>query len=146
MTPTYTATATAWGRDGRAISSDGRLDLMLAMPEEMGGTGEGTNPEQLLAAGWAACFGTTLELVARSQGLDATEVAVTAEVSLVPNGRGGFELAAVIRVELPMHLQGETGRSLIEAAHRHCPYSNATRGNISVDVVAGAAVGISAAG
>lgn len=84
MNPTYTAAATSSGRDARAVSSDGRLDVGLAMPKEMGGTGDGINPEQLLAAGWAACFSTTMRLVAQSQGLDASDVAVTAESALCP--------------------------------------------------------------
>jgi lipoyl-dependent peroxiredoxin len=134
MDPTYTAVATSSGRDTRAVSSDGRLDVDLAMPKEMGGTGDGTNPEQLLAAGWAACFSTTMGLIAESRGLDASDVAVTAEVSLVPNGPG-FTLAATLRVELPDHLGDAAGRSLVDASHRACPYSAATRDNIPVELV-----------
>lgn len=134
MNPTYTGIATSSGRDARAVSSDGRLDIQLAMPKEMGGTGDGINPEQLLAAGWAACFATTMDLIAQSLGLDAKDVAVTAEVSLVPTGPG-FTLAAVLRVELPDHLTGETGKKLLEATHRSCPYSAATRGNVPVEIV-----------
>jgi lipoyl-dependent peroxiredoxin len=134
MKPTYTAVATSSGRDGRAVTSDGRVDLELALPKELGGTGEGANPEQLLAAGWAACFATSLELVARAKGLDSSDAAVTAEVSLVPHGPG-FELAATLRVELPENLRGQTGAALVEATHQVCPYSKATRGNIPVEVV-----------
>jgi lipoyl-dependent peroxiredoxin len=135
MQPTYTAVATSSGRDGRAVSSDRRLDVRLAMPNELGGTGDGTNPEQLFAAGWAACFATSMDLVAKSKGLDARDVAVTAEVSLVRKTEGpGFSLAATLRVELPEHLKGETGQSLLEATHQVCPYSNATRGNIPVEL------------
>jgi lipoyl-dependent peroxiredoxin len=134
MDPTYTAIATSSGRDARAATSDGRLDVQLAMPKEMGGTGDGTNPEQLFAAGWAACFSTTMDLIAQRLGLDAKGVAVTAEVSLVPTGPG-FALAAVLRVELPDHLTGETGKKLLEATHRSCPYSLATRGNVPVEIV-----------
>jgi osmotically inducible protein OsmC len=133
--PIYTTAARSSGRDGRAVTSDGRLDLQLAMPKEMGGTGEGTNPEQLFAAGYAACFATSMKLVARRMGLDASDVAVTAEVSLVPKGQG-YALAAVLHVELPEHLKGETGRNLMDATHQVCPYSNATRGNIPVEVIA----------
>jgi osmotically inducible protein OsmC len=134
MNPTYTAVATSSGRDDRAVTSDGQLDVQLALPKEMGGTGDGVNPEQLFAAGWAACFATTLKLIAQRQGLDATDVAVTAEVSLVPDG-AGFVLAAALRVRLPDHLSGEPGNRLLEAAHRSCPYSRATRGTIPVEVV-----------
>lgn len=134
MEPTYTAVATSSGRDARAVSSDGRLDVDLALPKELGGTGDGTNPEQLLAAGWAACFSTVMDLIARSKGLDASDVAVTAEVSLVANGPG-FALAATLRVELPDHLDDSVGRSLVDATHRACPYSAATRGNIPVELV-----------
>ena len=77
MDPIYTAVATSSGRDSRAVSSDGHIDVDLALPKELGGTGEGTNPEQSLAAGWAACFSTVIDLVAKSKGLDATDVAVT---------------------------------------------------------------------
>ncbi|TCO38131.1 Ohr subfamily peroxiredoxin [Kribbella antiqua] len=134
MNPVYTASATSSGRDARAVSSDGRLDLRLAMPKEMGGTGDGTNPEQLLAAGWAACFSTVMDLIAEGRGLDAKDVAVTAEVSLVPNGPG-LALAAVLRVEMPDHLRGPDGEKLLEATHRSCPYSTATQGNIPVEII-----------
>ena len=134
MNPTYTGVATASGRDARAISSDGRPDLQLALPKELGGTGDGTNPEQLLAAGWAACFSTSMGFVAERMRLDAKDVAITAEVSLVPTGPG-YTLAAVLRAELPDHLRGEAGEKLLEATHRVCPYSRATQGNIPVDIV-----------
>jgi len=134
VNPTYTGIATSSGRDARATTSDGLLDVQLAMPKEMGGTGDGINPEQLFAAGWAACFSTTMDLIAQRLGLDAKGVAVTAEVSLVPTGPG-FTLAAVLRVELPDHLTGESGKKLLEATHRSCPYSLATRGNVPVEIV-----------
>lgn len=134
MNPVYTAVATSTGRNSRAVTADGKLDVQLAMPTEMGGTGDGLNPEQLLAAGWAACFSTVLQILAEKQDLDAKDVAVTAEVSLVP-GKGRLDLAAVLRVALPEHLQGDTGMKLLEATHDTCPYSRATAGNISVEVV-----------
>jgi lipoyl-dependent peroxiredoxin len=134
MDATYTAVATSSGRDSRAVTSDGRLDVDLAFPKEMGGTGAGTNPEQLLAAGWAACFSTTMGLIAQSKGLDVDDVAVTAEVSLVPDGPG-FVLAATLRVEMPDHLADTDRRMLLDATHRACPYSAATRGNIAVELV-----------
>ncbi|WP_130448217.1 Ohr family peroxiredoxin [Kribbella rubisoli] len=134
MNPTYTAVATSSGRESRAVTADGQLDVQLAFPKEMGGTGDGVNPEQLFAVGWAACFSTSLDRVAQARGIDASDVAVTAEVSLVP-ADGRFELAAVLRVELPDHLQGEPGKKLLEATENVCPYSRAVRGNISVQIV-----------
>ncbi|GAA4152190.1 organic hydroperoxide resistance protein [Actinomadura keratinilytica] len=135
MEAQYTAVATANGRDGRAVSSDGRLDLPLALPVEMGGTGRGTNPEQLFAAGYAACFASALGAVARGTGQDVRDVSVTAEVGIGGDVRSGFGLSVVLRVELPDELQGEAGRALVDKAHQVCPYSNATRGNIPVELV-----------
>ena len=129
----YTAVATANGRDGRAVSSDGRLDLTMAPPREMGGSGEGTNPEQLFAAGYAACFASAMAAVARAERKDVRDVSVTAEVSIGGSVDKGFGLSVVRRVELPEDLEG--GRELIERAHQVCPYSNATRGNIPVELV-----------
>jgi lipoyl-dependent peroxiredoxin len=135
MSTLYTAIATSSGRDGRAISSDKKLDVTLAPPVEMGGSGEGTNPEQLFAAGYSACFASALGLVASKQKIDVKDAAVTAEVGLGPNGKGGFALSVTLRVELPEDLPAETGRELVEAAHQVCPYSNATRGNVAVELV-----------
>ncbi|MFF5210916.1 organic hydroperoxide resistance protein [Streptosporangium sp. NPDC000396] len=134
MNTRYTAIATASGREGRAVSSDGRLDVTLAPPKDLGGSGEGTNPEQLFAAGYAACFASALQLVGRRKKIDVSEASVTAEVSLVPDGEA-FGLAVTLRVELPDELQGETGTALVEATHQVCPYSNATRGNVPVKLV-----------
>jgi osmotically inducible protein OsmC len=131
----YTAIATASGRDGRAVTSDGKLDLKLSAPVEMGGDGAGTNPEQLFAAGYAACFATSMKLVAPSRNLDVTDASVTAEVGLAPNGTGGYQLDVTLRVELPAHVTPPAARDLIEATHQVCPYSNATRGNIPVNLV-----------
>ncbi|MEU4832890.1 organic hydroperoxide resistance protein [Streptosporangium sp. NPDC023615] len=134
MSTLYTAIATANGREGRAVSSDRRLDVALTPPKELGGSGEGTNPEQLFAAGYASCFASALQLVGRGRQADVSEASVTAEVSLVPAGEG-FGLAVTLRVELPDELHGEAGTALVEAAHQVCPYSNATRGNIPVELV-----------
>ncbi|MFF2508462.1 organic hydroperoxide resistance protein [Streptomyces sp. NPDC058067] len=135
MDAIYTAVATAThGRDGRAVSSDGRLDLQLAIPAEMGGNGQGTNPEQLFAAGYSACFASALGLVGRAAKVDVSDAAVTAEVGIGKQGEG-FGLAVTLRVELPESVDAETGRKLVEQAHQVCPYSNATRGNIEVDLV-----------
>ncbi|WP_127356513.1 organic hydroperoxide resistance protein [Actinacidiphila soli] len=134
MDALYTAVATANGREGRAVSSDGQLDLALAMPPALGGNGQGTNPEQLFAAGYAACFASALGLVGRQAKVDTKDISVTAEVSIGSEG-GGFGLSAVIRVELPAELEGETGELLVKQAHEVCPYSKATRGNIQVELI-----------
>ena len=135
MDALYTAVATAThGRDGRAFTNDGKVDVKLAPPVELGGNGEGTNPEQLFAAGYAACFGSALGLVGRQAKADVADAAVTAEVSIGKQGEG-FGLSVVLRVELPDTVDAETGRKLVEMAHQVCPYSNATRGNVDVDLV-----------
>ncbi|MGK4584090.1 organic hydroperoxide resistance protein [Kitasatospora sp. HPMI-4] len=134
MDALYTAVATANGREGRAVSSDGRLDLPLAMPTALGGSGEGTNPEQLFAAGYAACFASALALVGRQAKVDTGDVSVTAEVG-IGKDETSFALAVTLRVELPEALQGETGELLVKKAHEVCPYSKATRGNIPVELV-----------
>ena len=130
----YTAVATANGREGKAVSSDGQLNLALAFPPALGGDGKGTNPEQLFAAGYAACFASALGLVGRQAKVDTGEISVTAEVSIDKDDTG-FALSVVLRAELPEALDNETGRSLVEQAHAVCPYSKATRGNIPVELV-----------
>ncbi|MGW3295246.1 organic hydroperoxide resistance protein [Streptomyces xiamenensis] len=134
MEALYTAIATANGREGRAVSSDGQLDLTLAPPPALGGSGKGTNPEQLFAAGYAACFASALGAVGRQEKVDTSEVSVTAEVGIGKDGVG-FGLAVTLRVELPDALAGETGEKLVAQAHQVCPYSRATRGNIDVQLV-----------
>ncbi|MFD5474209.1 organic hydroperoxide resistance protein [Streptomyces sp. NPDC127105] len=135
MDTLYTAVATAThGRDGRAASSDGKLDLQLAVPVEMGGNGQGTNPEQLFAAGYAACFAGALGVVGRRAKVDVSDAAVTGEVGIGKQGEG-FALAVTLRIELPDGIDEATGRKLVEQAHQVCPYSNATRGNIPVELV-----------
>lgn len=136
---TAEAIATGDGRDGRGRSSDGKLDVTLASPVEMGGSGEGTNPEQLFAVGYAACFHSALRVVARRQKADVTDSTVTAKVGIGQNGEGGYGLAVELEVALPA-VDAATAQSLVEAAHQVCPYSNATRGNVEVKLsVAGAA-------
>jgi Ohr subfamily peroxiredoxin len=135
MSAIYTAIGTATGREGRARTNDGKLDLQLSRPVEMGGDGAGTNPEQLFAMGYSACFASALSLVAKRMKVDASDASVTAEVSLLPVEGGRYGLGVVLRVELPDELQGEVGAKLVETAHQVCPYSNATRGNIPVDLV-----------
>jgi Ohr subfamily peroxiredoxin len=131
----YVASATASGREGRAVTSDGRLDVSLAAPKELGGTGEGTNPEQLFATGYAACFASALSLVARKFRVEDFDAAVTADVSFSGNSREGFALAVVLNVELPDGVDRALGEQLVATAHQVCPYSNATRGNIPVEIV-----------
>jgi osmotically inducible protein OsmC len=129
----YTAHATATsGRDGRVSSDDGQLDLAVAPPKAMGGNGAGTNPEQLFAAGYAACFGSALALVARKQRIETGPVAITAHVTIGAAG-AGYGLAVELVADMP-GLAREQGEALLAAAHQVCPYSNATRGNIVVDL------------
>jgi osmotically inducible protein OsmC len=131
----YTAVATAeGGRDGRVATHDGTIDVVVNPPKEMGGSGAGTNPEQLFAAGYAACFGSALGLVGRNAKVDVSDAAVTAEVGIGKEGEG-FGLKVTLRVELPDSVDAEAGRKLVEQAHQVCPYSNATRGNIEVNLV-----------
>ena len=130
----YTATATAsGGRDGSARSDDGVLDVALSTPKGLGGPGKAgaTNPEQLFAAGYAACFDSALRFVARAQGVTVDDSAVTAQVGIGPNDKGGFGLEVALNVSLP-GLDREAAEKLVETAHQVCPYSNATRGNIDV--------------
>jgi len=131
----YTAIASSAGRDSRAVTSDGKLDVKLDLQKELGGNGDGTNPEQLFAAGYAACFASAMRLVAGRQKLDVADASVTAEIGLSPNGQGGFQLDATLRVELPDAIAPEVARELVEATHQVCPYSNATRGNIPVNLI-----------
>jgi osmotically inducible protein OsmC len=131
---TAEALATGEGRDGHGRSSDGKLDLDLAIPKEMGGSGNGTNPEQLFAIGYAACFHSALRLVAGQAKADVTDSAVGARVSLGQIDNGGFGLAVELEVTLP-NLDHDTAVQLTEKAHQVCPYSNATRGNIDVKLV-----------
>jgi lipoyl-dependent peroxiredoxin len=134
MSLLYTASATANGREGRAVSSDGILDVALARPTQLGGNGAGTNPEQLFAAGYAACFASAMSVVARQLHLDVSDASVTADVGLNGSAGAGFDLEVILHVELPSHLQGEPGEKLVAMAHHVCPYSNATRGNIPVEI------------
>ncbi|MBA3302252.1 MAG: organic hydroperoxide resistance protein [Acidimicrobiia bacterium] len=132
MEPIYTAEATATGgREGRTTSSDGVLDLPLALPKEMGGPGgQKTNPEQLFAAGYSSCFHSALTLVARSQKQKIDGSSVTADVGIGPEGES-FGLAVELKVAIP-GVDRDTAQSLVEKAHEVCPYSKATRGNIDV--------------
>ncbi|MDO3704674.1 organic hydroperoxide resistance protein [Micromonospora sp. C28SCA-DRY-2] len=128
---TASARATGDGRDGHVQTSDGTLDLDLAVPKEMGGAGGAANPEQLFAAGYAACFHSALRVVARRAKADVTGSVVEAEVGIGPNGAGGFGLTVTLVVDLPT-VDRATAEQLVAQAHQVCPYSNATRGNIEV--------------
>jgi Ohr subfamily peroxiredoxin len=130
----YTAKATATGgREGRAKTDDGTIDVALSMPKALGGPGAaGTNPEQLFAAGYAACFGSAVAHVARVKKIKTGTVSIDAEVSIGPAG-GGFGLAVKLVAHVP-DVDRATAEDLVKTAHQVCPYSNATRGNIAVDV------------
>lgn len=131
----YTATAkVAGGRSGHVKTSDGLVDLDLRPPVEMGGPGGATNPEQLFAAGYAACFQSALMLAGRRAGIDASACEISCDVSIGPVGRA-YGLAVVLTVEVP-GVDDAQARELADAAHAVCPYSNATRGNIPVEIVA----------
>jgi Ohr subfamily peroxiredoxin len=126
----YKATATTkGGRDGRAILDDGKLALAMALPKDLGGSGEGHNPEQLFALGWSSCFGQAILVLAKKHGLDGQAAKVTCEVTL--NTEGGFSLAAELKVALPGADKAAL-EALVEEAHQICPYSKATRGNVPV--------------
>lgn len=128
----YTAEATTTGgRDGHAKTSDGKVDLGLALPREMGGTGEGTNPEQLFACGYSACFLSALKFVAGKEKVAVPrDAAITARVG-IGSTPTGFGLQVELRISLPGIARDEA-QTLVDKAHTVCPYSNATRGNIDV--------------
>ncbi|MGW6358236.1 organic hydroperoxide resistance protein [Streptomyces sp. NPDC055092] len=127
----YTAVATAEnGRDGRVSTDDGKLDVVVNPPKEQGGSGAGTNPEQLFAAGYSACFQGALAVVARQESADISGSTVTAHVGIGKNDEG-FGLIVEIAAKIP-NVDEATAKSLVEKAHQVCPYSKATRGNITV--------------
>ena len=133
MEALYTAIAhaTGNGRNGHVLSEDNRIDMDVRTPTEMGGTGEGTNPEQLFAAGYAACFLSAVLGVARRLRLDAADAAVSASVSIGKVSEFGFGLSAELDVYLP-NVPADQRQQVVDLAHENCPYSNATRGNINV--------------
>ena len=142
MSILYTAEATAiGGRDGGVKSADGVLDLQLAIPKELGGPGGAkTNPEELFAAGYSACFLSALKLVAGRDKVNVHDAAVTAKVGIGPNDAGGFGLEVELDVVLPK-AELAAAEAVVRAAHQVCPYSNATRGNIPVKLTVAAAGG-----
>jgi osmotically inducible protein OsmC len=132
----YTARAhVVGGRDqGHGVTSDGALDVRIRVPVEMGGDGGGTNPEQLFAVGYAACFESALGVVGRRERVDPGEVAIDSEVSLITTENRGFTVAVALDVSLPGIDEPERAVSIVAAAHEVCPYSNATRGNVEVSL------------
>lgn len=131
MSALYSTRASALsGRNGQVSSDDGKLSLSLSYPKELGGTGEATNPEQLFAAGYAACFSNAILHVAREQKLALKQAPVSAQVGLIANQAGGFGLTVSLSVTLD--LAQDAAQQLVTIAHQVCPYSNAVRGNIDV--------------
>ncbi len=120
------------GRQGHGRTTDGRLDVDLSVPVDMDGPGgPGTNPEQLFAVGYAACFQSALMGVARGRKLDASDSRITSRVGIGPTGHGGFTMSVALDLHAP-HLSAAEAAELMVRAHERCPYSNATRGNIEV--------------
>ncbi|MGE0829809.1 MAG: organic hydroperoxide resistance protein [Hyphomonadaceae bacterium] len=130
----YTARATATGgRSGKTRLEENGLWVATSIPKDMGGDGQGSNPEQLFAMGYASCFGSAVLFVAGQKKLDAAKSKVTCEVGIGRNEAGGFALQAKLIVSLP-GLDAAQAKELVEAAHQVCPYSNATRGNMPVEI------------
>jgi Ohr subfamily peroxiredoxin len=139
MTKTlYTAEATVTGGrlEGHGRTSDGELDVQIRVPTVLGGPGGGTNPEQLFAVGFASCFESALHLVARRRKVEAGDATIDARVNLHPTQERGFALSVEMDVRLPSIDDADTVRELVGYAHKVCPYSNATRGNIDVTITA----------
>lgn len=134
----YTAEATVTGgrAEGHGQTNDGLLEVELRSPSELGGEGGGTNPEQLFAIGYAACFESALGVVARREHAEVGDVSIESRVSLLPVAGGGFGIAVALDVSLPQITDLEQAVKLVAAAHLVCPYSNATRGNIEVELSA----------
>ena len=134
----YTAEATVTGgrANGHGRTSDGVLDLQLRLPKEMGGHEVGTNPEQLFAVGYAACFEGALGVVGRRERVEVGDVSIDSRVSLLPTEDRGFKLAVELDVTLPHVEDPDQAVRIVAAAHQVCPYSNATRGNVDVKLTA----------
>ena len=134
----YTAEAnvTSGRVNGHGRTTDGALDVQLRTPKEMGGDGGGTNPEQLFAVGFAACFEGAIGVVGRREHLEVDDVSIVSRVSLLPTDERGFKIAAELDVTLPHVADADQAERIVRAAHEVCPYSNATRGNIDVKLTA----------
>jgi Ohr subfamily peroxiredoxin len=134
----YTArTRVTGGRDGHGRAADGGLEVDLRVPTELGGAGGGTNPEELFSIGYASFFESALGVIARRTHVQTGEVSIDSAVSLFPTGDGGFTLAVTLDVLLPDVSDRSVAAELVRRAHEICPYSNATRGNIEVDLLLG---------
>ena len=134
----YTAEATVTGgrAAGHGRTNDGALEVQLRSPKQMGGQGGGTNPEQLFAVGYAACFESALGVVGRRERAEVGDVSIDSRVSLLPTEERGYQLAVELAVTLPQVHDPEQARRIVAAADRVCPYSNATRGNIDLTLTA----------
>lgn len=132
-TPLFTTSATAHGgRAGHITTDDNHLEVDLSVPKAIGGAGgDGTNPEQLFAAGYAACFQSALGAVGRRDKVDTSNSTVTGKVGLLQNGSGGYKLGVELAIALP-GVDPSVGQQLVNQAHEICPYSNAIRGNVDV--------------
>jgi Ohr subfamily peroxiredoxin len=137
MSELYKTTVTAvGGRNGTVKSSDGKLDLALSLPPALGGKGDATNPEQLFAAGYAACFGNAVIHITRKgeHKISDNDIEVAATVGMQSNGNGGFALTVALGVTIA-GVEQAVAEAIVEQAHRVCPYSNAIRGNIGVEFI-----------
>ncbi|HEV7460234.1 MAG TPA: organic hydroperoxide resistance protein [Solirubrobacteraceae bacterium] len=134
----YTTQAHVTGgrAEGHGATTDGMLEVDLRIPEDLGGPGGGTNPEQLFAVGYAACFESALTVMGRRKDQDTQDAEIDSSVSLLPTGDGGFKLAVALDVTLPSVEDPELAADLVRAAEKVCPYSNATRGNIELALTA----------
>ena len=134
----YTAEATVTGgrANGHGVTSDGVLDVQLRAPADMGGEGGGTNPEQLFAIGYAACFEGAIGVAGRREKVEVGDVSILSKVSLSPTDDRGFGLSVELDVTLPQVTDPDQAARIVESAHQVCPYSNATRGNIDVKLIA----------
>jgi Ohr subfamily peroxiredoxin len=134
----YTAEATVTGgrAEGHGRTTDGALDVQLRSPTEMGGEGGGTNPEQLFAVGYAACFEGALGVIGRRERAEVGDVSIDSRVSLLPTDDRGFQIAVELHVALPQVNDAAEAVRIVAAAHQVCPYSNATRGNVDVTLTA----------
>lgn len=134
----YTAEAHVTGgrADGRGRTSDGRLEVDLRLPAEMGGEGDGTNPEQLFAVGYAACFEGAIGVVGQRRRAEVGDVAIDSKVSLVTTAERGYNVGVELHVSLPSVADAAEAVAIVREAHQVCPYSNATRGNIEIVLTA----------
>lgn len=136
--PIYTAEATVTGgrAEGHGRTSDGELDVQLRLPKQLGGEEQGTNPEQLFAVGYAACFEGAIGVIGRRERAEVGDVSIDSQVSLLPTEERSFNLAVELDVSLPQVEDPEQAKRIVAAAHLVCPYSVATRGNIEVKLTA----------